>query len=218
MSVKSKAGSSISVVLLLLAALTLYVLDVFPLKESGEILSPPASHTGRYETHVRCTLVDFRNNDGDSFMVRFSDGRQVELRLYFVDAPESAFKSYPGGDTNHARIREQAADMGGVTPEQAVEIGKAAKSFVIELLESRPFTVYTLWDSPFNDERYHAFIEVESDGRRRFLHEILIERGLARIKSKPEDLPDGTPAARQREKLRVLERAARKAGVGVWRF
>jgi len=216
MAVKSKTGSSTAVILLVLAALALYLIDHLPREESPKMT--PSQSNGRYETHTRCALVDFRNNDGDSFKVRFPDGSEAELRLYFVDTPESAFKNYPGGDTNHHRIRDQAADMGGVTPEQVVETGQAAKDFVIGLLESRPFTVHTLWDSPFDDERYHAFIEVESGGRSRWLHEILVERGLARISTKPADLPDGTSAERHRGKLRAMEEAARKSKVGVWRF
>lgn len=216
MAGKSKTGSSIAVILLVLAAIALYIFDHLPREESVKMT--PSKSNGRYETHTPCTLVDFRNNDGDSFKVRLPDGSEAELRLYFVDTPESAFKSYPGGDTNHHRIREQAADMGGLTAEQAVEIGKAAKSFVTELLESRPFTVHTLWDSPFGDERYHAFIEVESGGRNRWLHEILVERGLARISTKPADLPDGTSAEKQRGKLRAMQETARKSRVGAWRF
>lgn len=183
--------------------------------------SPPKSSTagekaGIYQVYRGCTLVDARNNDGDSFMVRLPDGKNVELRLYFVDTPESAFKNYGGGETNHPRIRQQAAEMGGITPEQAVEIGQKGKKFTLSLLASRPFDIYTVWDSPFNDNRFHAFVEVKQDGKSRWLSELLIERGLARIKTKPADLPDGTPASKQSDRLKDLERAAKRAEAGVW--
>ena len=178
--------------------------------------SAVSESTGKYEVYRNCQLVQARNNDGDSFMVRLPGGKQAEFRLYFVDTPESAFKRYSGGDTNHARIRDQAAQMGGITPEQAVEIGKKGKSFTLGLLAARPFTLFTEWDSPFHDDRYHAFIEVNDGGETRWLHELLIERGLARLKTKPADLPDGTSSARQREHLRDLERAARRDEVGAW--
>jgi endonuclease YncB( thermonuclease family) len=178
--------------------------------------SRPTEKAGIYEVYRGCTLVDARNNDGDSFMVRLPNGKNVELRLYFVDTPESAFKNYGGGETNHPRIRQQAADMGGITPEQAVEIGQKAKKFTLGLLASRPFDIYTVWDSPFNDERFHAFVKVKQDGKSRWLSELLVERGLARIKTKPADLPDGTPASKQSAHLKELERAAKRAEVGVW--
>ena len=171
-----------------------------------------------YEVYRNCTLAEARNNDGDSFMVRLPSGKQAEFRLYFVDTPESAFRSYPGGGTNHQRIADQAAEMGHITPEQAVEIGKQGKHYTLELLASRPFTIYTRWDSPFHDDRYHAHLEVQQDSKTRWLDELLIERGLARIKTKPADMPDGTPASKHLAYLKQLERAAKQAKRGVWRF
>jgi endonuclease YncB( thermonuclease family) len=171
---------------------------------------------GRYEVYRQCTLADARNNDGDSFLVHLPDGRKAVFRLYFVDTAESAFRSYAGGETNHQRIRQQAADLGGITPQQAVEIGKKGKAFTLGLLASQPFDLYTCWDSPFNDKRFHAFVEVRPDRKPRWLHELLVERGLARIKTKPADLPDGTPASKQLQHLRDLERAAKRAQAGVW--
>ena len=172
--------------------------------------------SGAYEFYRGCTLAEARNNDGDSFMVKLPDGKKAEFRLYFVDTPESAFKSYAGGDTNHQRIREQAADLGGITPEQAVEIGKKAKAFTLGLLASRPFDLYTRWDSPFNDNRFHAFVEVNKSGKSRWLHELLVEKGLARIHTKGADLPDGTPSQSTRRVSRNSKRAAKKAEAGAW--
>jgi endonuclease YncB( thermonuclease family) len=149
-------------------------------------------------------------------MLRLPDGRQAEFRLYFVDTPESAFKRYAGGETNHERIRQQAAELGGITPEQAVEIGKKGKAYTLALLGGRPFTIFTCWDSPYHDERYHAFVEVRENGKSRWLHELLVERGLVRMKTKPADLPDGTPASRHKDHLRDLERIAKKNETGVW--
>lgn len=172
--------------------------------------------TDGYEVYRNCTLVEARNNDGDSFMLRLPDGRQAEFRLYFVDTPESAFKSYRGGETNRQRIAEQAAEMGGITPEQAVEIGQKAKHFTLDLLGRQPFTVYTEWDSPFHDDRFHAHVEVENAGKSRWLDELLVELGYVRIHTKPAAMPDGTPASTHKTRLKVLESAAKKAERGVW--
>jgi endonuclease YncB( thermonuclease family) len=177
---------------------------------------PPGKTTGAYEFYRGCTLAEARNNDGDSFLVKLPDGKKAEFRLYFVDTPESAFKSYPGGDTNHQRIREQAADLGGITPEQAVEIGKKAKAYSLGLLASRPFDLHTSWDSPFNDNRFHAFVEIKESGRSRWLHELLVEKGLVRIHTKGADLPDGTPSAKHKAHLKELQAAAKKNGAGAW--
>lgn len=189
-----------------------------PAAKPSSAEKPPSGSekAGAYEIYRNCTLAEARNNDGDSFMLRLPDGRKAEFRLYFVDTPESAFKRYPGGETNHGRIRQQAAELGGITPEQAVEIGKQGKAFTLGLLESRPFTIFTCWDSPYNDERYHAFVEVQENGKPRWLHELLVERGLVRMKTKPADLPDGTPVSKHREFLRDLERTAKKNETGVW--
>jgi len=178
--------------------------------------APGSEKSGGYELYRRCTLVDVRNNDGDSFMVQLPGGKQAVFRLYFVDTPESAFRRYAGGETNYERIRQQAAEMGGITPEQAVEIGKQGKHFTLGLLAGHPFDIYTRWDSPFNDNRFHAHLAVMQDGKPRWLDELLIERGLARIKTKPADLPDGTPAAKHLARLKDLERAAKRAEIGAW--
>jgi endonuclease YncB( thermonuclease family) len=149
-------------------------------------------------------------------MVKLPDGKKAEFRLYFVDTPESAFKSYAGGDTNHPRIREQAAYLGGITPEQAVETGKKAKAFALSLLASRPFDIHTGWDSPFSDNRFHAFVEVKQDGKPRWLHEILVEKGFARIHTKGGDLPDGTSSSKHKARLKELESAAKRTQAGAW--
>ena len=172
--------------------------------------------TGNYEVYRGCLLQESRGNDGDSFMVRLPDGRKAIIRLYFVDAPESAFRRYGNGETNHRRIADQARQMGGITPEQAVKVGKIAKSFTLGMLGESSFVIHTRWDSPFQDDRYHAFVEVVQDGSTEWLHELLIRQGLARLKTKPADLPDGTPVAQQKEKLLGLQGEAKRSGLGAW--
>jgi endonuclease YncB( thermonuclease family) len=185
-------------------------------RSPGAKSSQSVTKAGDYEFYQSCTLVEARNNDGDSFMLKLPDGRQAEFRLYFVDTPESAFKSYRGGETNRQRINEQAAELGGITAEQAVEIGQKGKHFTLDLLASRPFDIYTRWDSPFHDDRFHAFVSVQQGGKSRWLDELLVERGLVRIHTKPADLPDGTSAADQKSHLKDLERTAKRSQTGVW--
>ena len=163
-------------------------------------------------------LASDRGNDGDSFRVKFPDGKAEVMRLYFVDSPESAFKEYGRGRTNHQRIGEQAREMGGITPEQAVEIGKKAKEFTLAQLGKGPFTVFTEWDSPFHDARYHAFIRLSYEGKSRFLDELLVEKGFARIHTKGGTMPDGTSQQKQEGRLMGLEKKARASRVGAWAF
>lgn len=191
-----------------------------PGKEKGSSEAPHSStakqREGRYEIYRNCTLAADKTNDGDSFRVQLPDGRREIFRLYFVDTPESDFKSYRNGDNNHERIRDQA-NYFGISPEQAVGIGQEGKHYVLGLLGKQPFTVYTEWDSPFHDERYHAFIQVNGNGKPRWLHELLVEKGLVRIKTKPADLPDGTKAGSHRRLLEDLQAAARKSRTGGWK-
>ncbi|MFM2199351.1 MAG: hypothetical protein RLZZ505_2783 [Verrucomicrobiota bacterium] len=212
-------------ILILVAAISLWAFDTYnqtspapPVSRSSDPTgsSQPRSKSGRYETYTGCTLAQDRGNDGDSFRVKLPDGRSEIIRLYFVDTPESAFKTYGGGENNHRRIDQQAADMGGITPQQAVEIGKKAKAFTLSTLEKSAFTIHTEWDSPFDDERYHAFIEVTEGGTRRFLHELLVEKGLARIHTKGAPLPDGTSERQHKDQLYKLQSAAKAKKFGAW--
>jgi hypothetical protein len=52
--------------------------------------------------------VEHPHNDGDSFHIRTPEGKEQEVRLYFVDAPESALKTYANGENNHQRVADQA--------------------------------------------------------------------------------------------------------------
>lgn len=222
MAIQAKKQSPWFLLLLLAASLAMWAIDqrkgdppqkpAAPRTEQSSTGKPRTSkgvteQQGGYEVYHGATLVPHKNNDGDSFMVRLPDGREAMMRLYYVDTPESAFKTYRGGADNHERIREQARDFGNISPERAVEIGKAAKEYTLDQLAKSPFTVFTRWDSPFNDERYHAFIELSGE-KPRWLHEQLLRKGLARLKTKPAPLPDGTSVEAHR---RVLEEARQQA-------
>ena len=236
MAIQAKPASTAKLVLLIVVAAIVWGLDAWkkthqgsgpaPRPKSGQTEerpkrsgSPSASkdpeRAGGYEVYRNCLLDPERHNDGDSFQIKLPDGRTETFRLYFVDTPESEFKSYASGDTNHERIRQQA-EYFGITPEQAVEIGKKGRKFTLDRLANRPFTLYTVWDSPYNDQRYHAFIEFPSNGGARSLDELLVEQGLCRIFTKGADTPDGTPMQQRKEKLRAIEKQARDRRVGAW--
>ncbi len=200
-------------VLLLIAAVVLWAIDQkrdAPAAKPSSTEAPAA--TGTYELFSGCRLEEHRQNDGDSFRVRLPDGRVEQFRLYYVDAPESDFRSYSGGRTNRERIHEQAEDF-SVSDEQAVAIGKRAKALVHDLLSRGTFTLHTRWDDPFGDRRYHAFITPPGGP---LLEETLVKEGLVRIHTKPADLPDGTPVKLRLKQLHDLENQAKRSKRGAW--
>jgi endonuclease YncB( thermonuclease family) len=166
--------------------------------------------------HQGCRLAPHQHNDGDSFWVTLPDGKKREYRLYFVDTPESQFKRYRDGKTNAERIAEQARYFQGVSSEKAVETGAEAKRFTLSLLRDTPFTVITRNEAVFDSERHYAHIELNYEAKRQRLDEMLVQRGLARIHTKGENLPDGTSATTHKEKLRSLEAQAKRQKLGAW--
>lgn len=154
-------------------------------------------------------------NDGDSFKVKHKDG-VTEFRLYYVDTAESKYKEYRDGNNNGKRLDEQGAYFGGIDREKTAKVGSVAKAYVLKLLEKAPFTVATKWENVYGPDRKYCFVIVDFEGEKRYLHEILVAKGLARIHTKPSPLPDSTSSSRQRSHLKAMEAEAKAAGVGAW--
>lgn len=170
-----------------------------------------------YDVFHEVRLVEKDGNDGDSFVVRAGD-REFELRLYFVDAPES-YRS-DRYENQQRRVADQARDLGGISSEEAVAVGKAAKKFTTEQLSQGTFTVYTYWESVYDGNRFYGFVEL-ADGSD--LATRLVEEGLARIhtkgpgsKAKPVPTPHGESFFQARDKLESIERQAQRAKRGAW--
>lgn len=156
------------------------------------------------------TLVDADSNDGDSFRVN-ADGRELHLRLYFVDCLETTYNSKAVLE----RIREQQYHFGLEDPHDVVRYGEQATEYVKEVL-SQPFTIYTSYaQAPGRSAlvRYYAFVETH-DGRD--LAHLLIERGLARIHGKTRPSPDGVPSHTVLEELQDLRIIALLNRSGIW--
>lgn len=170
-----------------------------------------------YDRFPSARLVDDEGNDGDSFHVDLG-AREIELRLYFVDAPEKYLSDRH--EDQRRRVAEQGRELGGLSPEQTVEVGKAAKLFVERELADTTFTVYTYWEQVFDGDRYYGFVELD-DGS--YLGTRLVESGLARIHTKgpgSKENPVPTPVGRSfhehRDRLFDLERKAQRADRGAW--
>jgi endonuclease YncB( thermonuclease family) len=164
-----------------------------------------------YDRLDDCRLVEHRNNDGDSFMVRHGN-RTFELRLYYVDSAEKYLSDRY--ENQRRRVGEQARDFGGITIDQTVELGQKAKSHTLGLITGKPFTVYTKWEQVYDGERYYCFLQLP--GSEEYLSEELVEHGLARIHTKGEATPEGVSFYKFRDHLRAVEKEAKAADRGAW--
>ena len=159
-----------------------------------------------------CALVPTDWADGDSFSVRFPDGKEQTIRLYGVDCIEMHLQ---GDDSNARRLRDQRRYFGIHDIQIAKSIGEAAKIATSNQL-SKPFTVYTTFADGRGDGRFnriYGFIKT-ADGRN--LSEWLVSQGLARAFGVVRQLPDGTSGNEWREQLSDLELTAARSGQGAW--
>ncbi|MEA3211488.1 MAG: competence protein ComEA [Chthoniobacter sp.] len=160
---------------------------------------------GGWEQWDGCTLVPDHYFDGDSFPVTH-ENRLFVLRLYSVDAPETA-TSY------EARLREQSAYF-GVTNEQTLRAGAEAKEFTARFL-AKPFRVITrLKTAPGASRIERRYAIVERDGQR--LDGALVQAGLARVTGEIPEFPDAEAGAQRESELRSLEQRAAQDRKGLW--
>ncbi len=164
----------------------------------------------KYDVLKNCELIPHRNNDGDSFHVRHG-GKETEFRLYFVDTAESHLHKYNG-----KRIREQGAYFGGLSMEQTTALGQMAKSFVKDLLGKQKFTVVTQWEDVYSPERKYCYVVVNYKGRQVYLHELLMAKGLVRLKTRGARMPEGKSFYDQKKKLQRMEAEAKRLKLGAW--
>ena len=161
-----------------------------------------------------CKLVENQSNDGDSFVVECSTPYRSEtqnrFRLYFVDTAETDDNS----DFKRARLKEQTAYWGSENPDFALQMGLRAEQTVKKWLRGS-FTVYTQGDyaPSMGAPRYYTMIRIKD----RWLDEMLVEKGLARIYGNGTELPEGMSAESHLRQLYELERAARTAGLNGWK-
>lgn len=162
-----------------------------------------------YAVLGRPELVEHKDNDGDSFLIRH-DGQEHVFRLYFADCPEKRRHRYNGD-----RIKEQGAYFGGLSERQTVAIGQEARAFAEELMRTRRFTIHTRWAPVYDSGRYYAFVIFDED--REDLSEKLVRSGLCRIHTSGAQHPDGRNEEIFRIHLRQCEAEAKKAGRGGWK-
>ena len=162
------------------------------------------------ETVEDVVLVEADMNDGDSFRVRAGD-RELHLRLYFVDCPETDF----GSAAELERIRDQQHHFGLEDPHDVVRYGERATDYVKTVL-AEPFSIHTSYAwAPGRSAggRYYAFVETH-DGRD--LGHLLVEAGLARVHGKTRPAPDGRSSRQVLEELDDLRTLAMLKRTGIW--
>ena len=89
-----------------------------------------------------CRLVEAGWADGDSFPVKLPDGKEIVLRIYFVDCNEVAAST----ETDQRRVRDQSSYFGIDDHRITLESGRRAAEETKNLL-AKPFTVHTAFAS-----------------------------------------------------------------------
>ena len=133
-----------------------------------------------------------------------------------MDTPESQYKTYGGGESNGKRIAEQGDYFGGLNQDQTTTVGKAGKNFVKKLLSKNDFQVLTKWENVYGPDRKYCLVVVPWEGKKVYLHELLVGSGLARIHTRGADLPQGRGYRDQKSYLKAMEQAAKEKKVGAW--
>lgn len=172
--------------------------------------APLLPSAAELETVEDAVLIEADMNDGDSFRVRAGD-RELHLRLYFVDCPETDF----GSAAELERIRDQQHHFGLEDPHDVVRFGERATDYVKTVL-AEPFSVHTSYAwAPGRSAggRYYAFVETH-DGRD--LGHLLVEAGLARVHGKTRPAPDGRSSRQVLEELDDLRTLAMLKRTGIW--
>lgn len=192
---------------------------------------PAKKAEGKWVEQKGVKLLAERQADGDSFGMTVAGAKNPlkrTYRLYGVDCPEKDAKDPLLKD----RIKEQA-EWFGRKPEEIPGLGKDAAAFAEKLLKNGKPRVLTrgkmgqkVQKAAGRPQRYYAMIEVTApDGRRRWLHELLLEAGHARAYGFPAAWPpeqEDRHGEKEAEKkfmkdLEHLENAAKRAGLGLWK-
>lgn len=163
------------------------------------------------KTFEGCRFVPSEWADGDSFHVALPDGRDMILRLYFVDCNETSATT----ETDQRRVRDQSSYYGVDNHKITIGFGRRAAEEVKKLLE-KPFTVHTAFSkAPGRSAkpRTYGFVTL-SDGRD--LGEFLVGQGLARSYGVRKGTPQGLTGEEEKAKLDDIELGAAIARSGIW--
>ncbi|MDA0293032.1 MAG: helix-hairpin-helix domain-containing protein [Verrucomicrobia bacterium] len=158
-----------------------------------------------------CSLVEAGWADGDSFPVKLPDGREIILRLYYVDCNETSATS----ETDQRRVRGQSSYFGIDDHQVTLASGRRAAEELRKML-AKPFTVHTAFAAAPGRSakpRTYGFVTL-SDGRD--LGAVLVGEGLARSFGLRRGTPDGLTTDAAEARMDDLELGAAIARRGIW--
>lgn len=158
-----------------------------------------------------CRMVDSDWADGDSFPVALSDGKEIVLRLYYIDCNETSATT----ETDQRRVRGQSSYFGIDDHQVTLASGRRAAEEVRKLLAD-PFTVHTAFAAAPGRSakpRTYGFVTL-SDGRD--LGAVLVGEGLARSFGLRRGTPDGRTTDAAEAQMDDLELGAAIARRGTW--
>ena len=158
-----------------------------------------------------CRMIDSDWADGDSFPVALSDGKEIVLRLYYIDCNETSATT----ETDQRRVRGQSSYFGIDDHQVTLASGRRAAEEVRKLLAD-PFTVHTAFAAAPGRSakpRTYGFVTL-SDGRD--LGAVLVGEGLARSFGLRRGTPDGRTTDAAEAQMDDLELGAAIARRGIW--
>ncbi len=166
-----------------------------------------------------CRLVPTVWADGDSFLIKTTDGKRFTIRLYGADCIEH----HVTDNSDARRLREQRRYFGiaefGNSPEKSIALAKSLGGDATgetALLLAEPFTVHTSFADGRGDGKYQRIYAYVTTADGRDLSATLVSKGLARAFGVYRERPDGTSGATYKEELADLELRAAKLGLGAW--
>ena len=195
---------------LFLLVLLAFLTSQLPAAPTASAASAPSGT--ELQKFEQCRLVTEAWSDGDSFPICLPDKRVLTIRIYGADCLEA---HTDGDDSNARRLRDQRRYFGIRDIAVAKSYGKNARQKVAQWLE-HPFTVHTAFADGRGDARYqrvYAFVTL-SGGED--LATRLVKEGLARAFGVTRTTPWGDSAKEYQARLRDVELAAAKAGLGAW--
>jgi endonuclease YncB( thermonuclease family) len=182
--------------------------EVAPALPGGPAQRPVEKY---FQSFPNVQLVESPANEGDTLRLRLpKEGEHVFVQ-YFIDALDTSF-------THLDRVNEQAHYFGKASNEAVVEAGREAMAYVTDLLKNHPFMVLTRWERVPATDRYYALIRVEYEkGRWRYLSELLVRQGYARISGVTTPLPDTKMSEDDYlQELNTAAKLARQKKLGIW--
>ncbi len=179
----------------------------------------PALPGGPAQRPVEKNFLSFPNaqlvaspaNEADTLRLRLpKEGEQVFVH-YFIDALDTSFSHLD-------RVNDQAHYFGRAPNDVVVAGGKEALAYVTDLLKNHPFIVLTRWERVPATDRYYALIRVEHEkGKWRYLSDLLVRQGYARVAGVTTPLPDSKLSEDEYlQELTGEARYARQKKLGIW--